>query len=470
MLQFVNPIWLLAGSAVLIPVIIHLWNIRKGRVLRVGSTLLMTEVTQKASTSLKVSDWLLLLLRCLLIIVLSFILAGAAWQQNNKQVSTGWILIEPELLQTVYSRHQVSIDSLMQAGFELHAFTAGFPAIAVGDTMQKKVRPEPHWSLISRADHVLPAQYPVYLFTDNSLSRLASPNNQDLDRHAMPRPTVSIDLHWKLMETADDTETLFNKRQLANGSYEAAFMKTVAEGAYVQRKTVGESNEADTSTTRILVVSDDKYQQDAHFLQSALHAIARFGNFKMDINVRRNDPGNLAGTDWLFWLSDRPLIATEARYKFIYVPGTPKRIRSWLREADGGIAGNTIKTFKVIVDTLTAHNTATWQDGFGNPVLSFDRIDSTYRFYSRFDPTWSDLPWNPQFPKKLLQLILNNPAVPDGRTFALADAMPSKAKSTIKKNTAVFNVVDLQHWLWLLAFVLFTAERIISIKKKPGRI
>ncbi len=495
MLQFLNPIWLAAGSAVLVPVIIHLWNIRKGRVLRVGSTLLMAAATQKSATRQRISEWLLLLLRCFLIIVLSFILAGAFWQTNKTENSKGWVLIDPDNFNTIYNSYKINIDSLLGAGFELHAFNGAFDLIQLSDSSDRdtSLSKETYWSLLRQLDYKLPARFPVYLFTGNQLSQLAmATTNVDRQKagrtidkvHAQPatpadnlgrqaamaRPVVSIDLHWFVVPGGGkDADVQVAARQLANGKFQSLVMQSSDDGTYFRKNIPPDSTNADTSTKRVRIVFDEKYRQDARYLEAALKAIAAFGGYKMDVSVLGREPVQTAGLNWLFWLSDKKLSSADAEHSFIYMPGTGKAVRSWLREDDGAIRGSVVKLYRLIEDSLSENHTATWRDGYGNPVLSRD--NRVYKFYTRFNPNWSDLPWSPQFPKKLLQLIMQEPAAADGRTFTTEDALPTIAKQTIKNEATAYQRLELKNYLWLLAFVLFAAERFLSTNKfKPGTI
>jgi hypothetical protein len=457
-----------------VPVIIHLWNIRKGRVLRVGSTLLMNEATQKRSTSLQISDWLLLILRCLLIIVLSFILAGAFWQTTRPGGSKGWVLIEPSAFPLIYNNHQQRIDSLLKNGFELHAFLPEFPGLQIRDTATADTSGagEPYWSLIRRLDHKLPSRFPVYLFTGNQLNKLALQKNEAAQQAGMPRPTVSIDLHWVLTKVQmPSNEIELSSRQLPGGKYESLVLHTTDDGSYLRNKTVPGATNADTSTKRIAVIYETKYQQDARFVEAALKSIAAFGNYKMDISVSSDHATPTSGLNWLFWLSDKQLSVPPARHNFVYMTGEATPVRSWLREEDGGTRGDDPDIFRLIKDSISTKHPATWQDGFGNPVLTLDRDSGIYRFYSRLDPNWTDLPWNPQFPRMLLQLISEEPVIADGRTFDLTDALPVNASETIKSKETVYEVLELQKILWFITFLLFATERIISINRtKPGKI
>jgi hypothetical protein len=47
MLHLLQPIWLAAMAAISFPVAVHLWNDRRGKVLRIGSVALLSGVTQQ---------------------------------------------------------------------------------------------------------------------------------------------------------------------------------------------------------------------------------------------------------------------------------------------------------------------------------------------------------------------------------------------------------------------------------------
>ncbi|MES1215797.1 MAG: BatA domain-containing protein, partial [Bacteroidota bacterium] len=94
MLQLIQPLWLFALTGISIPVIIHLWNLKPGKVLKVGSISLVTESSKEYKKSLTLSDILLLILRCLLIAALAVALSKPAWRSSiNSSKQKGWVLI-----------------------------------------------------------------------------------------------------------------------------------------------------------------------------------------------------------------------------------------------------------------------------------------------------------------------------------------------------------------------------------------
>jgi hypothetical protein len=490
LLQFLNPIWLAAGIGIIIPVAIHLWNVRKGKVLRIGSVLLMSDTTQQKSSSLRVTQWLLLLIRCLLIFMLAMLLAGPEWHANKQKTNKGWVLIEKKDFGLVYSRFKSPIDSLLNKGFELHGADKDLEQINPADsaefqsdTTSSTDLPLSYWSILRRADKLLPAGYPVYFFSNNKLTDATG----TIDAR---RPVVSIDLRWQMAQPDSTFATVpIVARQLSSGGYQLAsfqpsvngnhFIKTVSQNPPVT------SRQTDTSTLRVTIYHD-KYPEDLRYLHAALRTIAGFGDYKFSlktVEAVKDIPGY---QDWLFWLSEEiPPADISSTNLFIYQPGTSVTAKSWLVTDDGGVPPNAIKIYQRIPGSAEQRKLV-WKDGFGNPLLTLDDTDGlngittgdatsvatrklVYRFYSRFHPAWSNLNWSPDFPKVLFPLIIRDRVKKmvinyDQNSSEVADVIPTVVRQTYKEKKSAFEFVELSNLFWIITFLLFATERIISMK------
>ena len=121
MLQFIHPAWLWLASAIIIPVLIHLWNIREGKTLKIGSVLLLRQSARQHARSFRIREWLLLALRCLLVLLLSLILAEPSWLAQPKTArQNGWVVVERQYKKELYKAFGRQIDSLAGAGLSLH--------------------------------------------------------------------------------------------------------------------------------------------------------------------------------------------------------------------------------------------------------------------------------------------------------------------------------------------------------------
>ena len=500
-MQFLNPIWLFGIAAISIPVIIHLWNIKPGKTLKVGSIALINASAQKSSRSFKLNDIPLFLVRCLLLSILAFLLAAPVWQRYLSSGKTkGWILIPKENLNESYNKYKVSIDSLTKAGYEFHYFNNGFEKMSLDKILINKVLRDTfkvinYWNLVAHLNNQLPATVPVYLFTPNQV-RYFNGN----------KPSVSLNLHWQTYTPADSTSTWIEGAWFTNdNAIKVVKGSSKPSGTYFTNymiKSAGDPNSPfivnvksgdplislknstqvpvaiDTSVLRIAIYSD-KYDADVAYLRSALLAIGSFMQRKIVIK-QFNDAGKLPmGNEWLFWLSEKAIdnnsLKKTARI-LSYEPGKVSNTTSWIKTNDPtALAGQNGKPalYKLIKNDAL-NRQPIWVDGYGSPVLSMNRNGSVvaYHFYSRFNPAWNDMVWDNEFAKLLMRLIvynsdykivnLNDRRVLDRRQLLPNIIWSAKSSSLEKKNIQT----DLSHYFWLTLILLFLIERWMAHKNK----
>jgi len=125
-LQFLYPISLLAAAGIIVPVIIHLWNIKNGKTLKIGSISLLGAPSNQRSRNFRVSDWPLLLLRCLLIILIALLLSAPLFSSRHAgSKNAGWIIVEKQRFHELWIKNKKEIDSLQHKGYELRDFNPG---------------------------------------------------------------------------------------------------------------------------------------------------------------------------------------------------------------------------------------------------------------------------------------------------------------------------------------------------------
>ncbi|HVU95153.1 MAG TPA: BatA domain-containing protein [Puia sp.] len=168
MIHFLQPIGLLAMAGIVIPVIVHLWKDRRGKVLRIGSVALLTGGAARAAWSPRLTELLLLLLRCLLVIALAGLLAGPYYFRPASRRK--WVLVA--------GRNSIA-DSLVKVGFERHALDSGVN----------------YWDAFRRMDSVAPAGVAFFVFTPDLLSGFAG-----------SRPVTSREVHWEVYPAGDSVE------------------------------------------------------------------------------------------------------------------------------------------------------------------------------------------------------------------------------------------------------------------------
>jgi hypothetical protein len=428
--QFLQPIWFSALAGIAVPVIIHLWNQRPGKTLKVGSVSLVAESLQRYQNRLQLSEILLLILRCLLIVFIVLALAGPEWRSATGKNAKGWVLTNRPGLSTTYQHFRPIMDSLLLAGFEFHFFEEGFKKEklehALADSGNSRAGSS-YRTLVAALDRQTDTALPVYIFTDHYL------HNFNGDRTA-----VGLNLHW-YMYNPDSAVVL----------------------------TAG-----DTAALHITIFTGH-YTSDAHYLLAALEAIRQFTKKNIGIQLVTGFQDIPAQQDWLFCLEETiPAYKFDAKNVLFYAGGNAQHIASVILPA-GEALFTPVDVNNLVIEKDSAEQLydVRWQDGFGHPVLTVQQQagQTRYKLYTHINPAWTELPWSDNFPSVLYGLLYPDQATKsfrDRENKTMIDpvqAMPLM-RSSKEDNTkpGSYTVTALAGVCWLVVFVLFFAERSLS--------
>ncbi len=498
MFQLLQPLMLFSLLGLAIPVAIHLWNRKRGQRIKVGSIALLKETQSRRMSSIRMNEVGLLLVRCLLLAVLALLLAGPRWLTTQNKRRT-WVLVSPELLSGLAdSTGQVrrAVDTLLKSGSELRMLTKDFPAFSLQnipvlrDTVQ--VTSE-YWSLLRELDWKLPAQTSVVLLTAEKLHALRG-----------SRPTVNLDVQWLTFDAtraanhqlvdAYLTSTDSIRVQIGKSSSEGNSCQTlilpVKAGVYPAADNSlkltnhstqwqvslagGPATPVDTNTYSLAIYAGKNFAEDARYVRAACEAIAHFTKRKITIDYITSQTTTPRQCDWLFWLSRDSLPKvwlTRTTTVLTYPTKAANHLpveSSWLQLPQP--LAHPVRLYQGFSADLAGE--AIWRDGYGRPVLTFSEKNKAgvYRFSSRFHPEWNDLVWHEAFPEVLLSLFNNHLWLSekktvnqyDQRRIDVAQLFPQGRSSSIKESRQVPDVKPLREPLWLLALVLFVAERWVT--------
>ena len=173
-------------AGIIIPLLIHLWNVRKGKVLKVGSISFFSETAVSRARSLRWTDLLLLLIRCLIFILLAMFIAKPVWTSAFSPNQKGWILIDKNILHAAYNEYGKEIDSMMNGGATLHEFGGDFAEIKLSDSSHVKPGEVSYWELLRQLEKKIPGGLPVTIYTENRLLKFDG-----------ARPALNLDINWK---------------------------------------------------------------------------------------------------------------------------------------------------------------------------------------------------------------------------------------------------------------------------------
>ncbi len=452
-MQFLYPIGLLALAGLVIPLIIHLWNVKQQQTLKIGSVSLLGESAQVTSKSYRITDWLLFILRCLLIVLVAFLLAQPYLIQNIEAKNIGgWILIDKSNLQKVYQQERRSIDSLRKKDYEIHDFNVGFALLPLEDTLIVKKEISKgviaYSSLLNQLNSLVPAGASVYLYTDRLLNRFGE-----------KLPITNYQLKWK---TINDTDTV--------SSWITEFAGKKLEAKSTPRATSYQPIANAKNPVINVAISETGGNNDRKYIIAALNAIGSFSDREIEINHKdtKYDIG--------FWLSEQPVnqafknsIKTRGQI-LIYAKGKEITEKSIINTDAGTVALNK----RIASD----HNefSKIWVDGFGNAILSKQIVGDLnfLHFYSRFNLQWSDLVWSETFVKALMPIVIKDQRTED---FGFEDngndqrILPVSEHSYLQspeltKEGKTTSSKPLGNVFWIIALLIFALERILSFSKK----
>ncbi|MGI4751148.1 MAG: BatA domain-containing protein [Janthinobacterium lividum] len=511
MLQLINPLWLWAIAGIIVPVLIHLWHIKTGKTLKIGSIALLGESARQSSQSFRITDWLLLLLRCLLLLLLAFLLTGPFWQKPARATKTkGWILVEKTPVKEVYQHFKPMMDSLLKAGYELHLLDTSFKAVKLAEVLKDTVRqskqnPVAYWPLLKLSEQKVPQKTKVYLFTSSLLQHFQGKrpaSNQTLHWQTYtPADSVSIWIQSAFLTSADSIRIILGNSKPNGTSFSTINLQSADRGNSrfqvsfeAGKPMVSLKNNpqkavlVDTSTLKITVYQN-QFSADAAYLEAALQAVKKFSNRKMKIVFASNFNQIQIKQNWIFWLSNQippktlPEKLNLSGNIFKYENGKAQTISSWIN-AEQNFTENEPEPIGLYQHFLADKRSMTdaekvWQDGFGNPVLSLNPTGKAniYHFYSHFDPAWNDLVWSSSFPKIMLDLIYKSYPQPDFSNYDKRIISPNQLQpsaenptETVFKNTKNFETTDWKHSIWIALFFVFLLERILSSQAKKQAI
>jgi hypothetical protein len=489
MLTLLSPVGLWALAALSLPLALHLWR-RPPRTVRLGSLRYLERLIRHRPRDLRWRERLLLAVRLLLLALLALMLTRPHWRPPAFDRPQHWALIDPNAAPQGDSLARLR--ALQAAGYETHSLAAGFPQRKAGSRDAAGPRPAPDlWSLLREADAGLPKGSALAVFTSGRLASLRG------DRPALSRCRVE----WVV--TPDRAAAA-----------------------------PGPAPKPPAAPLNVVILHEAGRTDDARYLEAAVRAVAQVSGREMSVTVK--DAGTpdaaVVHADWAFWLGNQPPpeslgvgvanLVTDAEDDnaaqsvaagwIVPQPGTPgaeavtDNIRLWRRvPARPDVDEAVLWTDSFGKPLLTqagggdgrrqAGGTVPGQSGTGSeshlspvaprPVakppgyLGYDG-HRRWRFFSRFNPDWTDLPRTAALPAWLRALLLPETDAPlfadpihDLRRAdpAQLPALPAPAGAAPVVLPLARETPGLQGWCWLLAAILFGLERLLShLRRRPS--
>lgn len=424
-MSFVNPTYLWAFLGLLVPIAIHFWSNKEGKIIKIGSVKFIEASDSAKSRSIKLNEYLLLFLRLLLLSFLVLILAKPELKQNSKKTTLTY-LIEPNLLEN--NAIQSVVDSV-KSDIEVRVFTNKFPELDRFDIEDNNAIKTNYWQLAQQVDELQTDS--VVVFTSGKITNLKG-----------KRPTINKPIKWIVLEgefeskskpllafkRADKIDVFSAKSTTKNLSFEKETLDKNSNKIKVNSN--GDSIVFKSKTIplkvnqnlRVLIAFDKKYESQTYYLESSIKAIEKF--IQQPITIEKTeqfDKLNLEGQSLLIWFGDRDL---------------PKSKVKILQYKNDDLANNIIEESQI------------------KNVYSLTELLSTQKIVET------------NFTNQLLELLAVNkiekPLINkvDKRIVSEAEIQTNfKEKEVGESNIKTLSITN---WLWLPFILLLIIERIVA--------
>lgn len=442
-----HPAYGFTALAVLIPIIIHLLNRSRGKLVTFAHVALLRNTAPKPSYELRLSQRLLLLLRMLLLVLAALLLSQPWWPSPSDKHES--ILVSVDWLNSSNASDKQQLATRLG---EQTAILLDGPAVA---TKQQTLSPE---AIINWSSQAVDGTQNIWAKIHSHASSLA------------PQTTMVI--------------YTTNRASQYSGN-----KMTIHQPLEWQIKKL-DSTALPAQALNILLVYQAQRQQDVAAIRAALEALASQSLGTIEVNTvtqadfeQSQADSTLLTAQLVWWLSSAPLAP-----QLLHGPPPLGVI------IDGPDAASEqhwqADSTELLVSALTGHRLAgrsnpgfdsqhselLWQTTQGLPLLSrySTPTRNVLQFYSRFNPRWSNASSLASFPLLLADLLhtalpamLSANAVLDPAQIeqqpALSPPVSEPAAANIKPVDAPDTLTAL---LGLLLVLVFALERLYSEKTK----
>ncbi len=440
-LSVITPAAWWALLALAAPLLIHLFSRSRGRLVRIGHIDLVRPAQKTQVTEIKLTRWLLLMLRMAIFTLAALILAGLSSAGLNSS-SAPTIYLAPAWVMTASQEDiELALDAFKAApDSRVFLLQPGFPA---ADLRQ-----------------IESARQPAY------------PGNDDFNNAwALLAERLSLEHHGgEVTVFASDYMLQFGSRRA-----------TLPRDVDWRITHPGQAPAISNRPTRALIVHDTDRAGDAATISAALATLREHrlpGLLWESMDTSR--PGETTfETDWLILLGSSEAVAghlagintatvilsdagggtAEESRQLIHLPFFPFttfRLDQYSRYANS-VADEPASSDGTVLAT-TADGSPVFQE-FHNGQARL------LKFSSRFDPQWSSITQQPEFPELLLQLMMGTARETDRFANARIDPADLHPDPDVPNASTPLPRRSLQGLLATLLAVLWMMERWLSERK-----
>ncbi len=294
-MNLLNPAYWWALAALAVPLAIHLLSRKEGKVIRIGSLRHIRETPTRQFRSLRLNEYLLLILRMVLLALLTLFLAG--WYLPSLKDHDKWLVVEPVLERR--SELVPLFDSLESSGYQSVWLAPGFPL-----RTEQSLTIAPDYGARLEELQKMPIEEAVIVSTN----RLAGYHG--------PKAQLPSNVKWIDVPPAEG-EVAVSRIQwspdsvlVCSGKFEmnrTAFVSNISLGKHGRTR----------DTVRIVLASSSEFEADKNALHAVLTVLRRQAVDVLKVNEVPAERAGDLNPDFLFWLSNEPVPATMAAVFYV---------------------------------------------------------------------------------------------------------------------------------------------------------
>lgn len=273
-MEFLHPYLLWGALAVAIPVIIHLWHQKKGQLIEWAATQWLSEKNQQQYRGLRFDNLLLLALRCLMLLLLTLLLAQPLINWATGKAALKKIhLIQPN--QLVTNNFRFELEEASKKGEKLYWLNSSTESVENITELptQKAFNPLILQSCLNQlgAELTQPVQFELYLLNQQSLGAV---------------PAIYVPDKFKLHTLIDSTQKptpylalADNKNLFINHLHQLSNNNTPDPAIRLQTNPVHRGE--------FLVLLDYQNKTEQQTVEAALNALSEVYGLTMTIDFKR---------------------------------------------------------------------------------------------------------------------------------------------------------------------------------------
>lgn len=288
-MQFSNSIWLWALTGVLLPLGIHLLSRKDGQIIKFGSIRFLQASPAAKFRRLKLNEVALLLLRCFLLILAVFIIAG--FQSDAIKKHEKWVVLEDGIQDS--PKIQSFLEKLRDQDFDIRLMARGFPSV---ETSGPHKLIQDYWTAVSELA-TAPADSIVVISYNYQRKFLG------------PRVPLPGHISW-IGHDVEEKEFQVQKVLMDNDSLWLRKGYTSSTITHFETELINAGNPTDTlprsrrQQLRIRIIKEADYDYDHRVLLASLEAIQTITPHVLEVVTTHPGELNDSSSGFTFWLAD----------------------------------------------------------------------------------------------------------------------------------------------------------------------